>query len=175
MAPPRKLAVAAAILAFAAAFLLWIAVHSALAIFQASRAGAWPTVPGRITHSGITKGCGRGESFYPVVRYTYSVAGITYQGSRVTFGNVGCGSEGLAETLANEWPVGKDVQVYVDPAAPSEAIITTRVHEETKVGLVLTGGLGLVIAGCAVVVFVQMWSNSTMERTRAESSARRSL
>jgi hypothetical protein len=175
MTPRRALGIRVGIFGLFAAFFLWFAVDSALAIFQASRASAWPTVPGHITYSGVAKGCGRGASFYPVVSYTYTVAGTTYEGKRVTFGNVGCGPEGLAQTIANEWPSGKTVPVYVDPSVPTEAVITTHVHEETKVGVVLTGALFLATAAWAFLTFMQMRSNSTIERDARKNRARPSL
>ena len=175
MAPRKLIGLRAGALTLFAAFFLWIASDSAVALYQASRAEAWPTVPGQITSSGVAKGCGRGGSYYPVVRYSYNLGGTGYEGRRVTFGNVGCGSEGSAQTIASEYPVNKSIRVYVNPSNPRDTVITTHVHEETKVALLLTGALFLATAAWAFVTFLQIRSNNTIERDARNGGARPSL
>ena len=170
MAPGKVLGLRAGVLTFFAAFFLWFAGDSAVALYEASRAEAWPTVPGQITSSGVAKGCGRGGSYYPAVRYSYNFGGAGYEGERVTFGNVGCGSESLAQTIASAYPVNKSIRVYVNPSNPRDAVITTRVHEETKVGLLLTGALFLATAAWAFATFLQMRSNNTIERDAPQAA-----
>jgi hypothetical protein len=154
------------------AFSLWLVADSAVALYRASQADSWPTVPGQITSSGIAKGCGRGSSYYPVIRYSYIYDGKVQEGARVTFGNVGCGS---AEGIAREFHVNKNVRVHINPMDPSDTVITTHVHEETKLGLLLMGTIFLVTTAWAIITLAQMRSNSTIERDARKSSVRPSL
>ena len=99
---------------------------------QARAAEAWPTVPATVTSAEISmrrKSTGTGRDrgrqtvYTPVVRYSYTVAGVAYQGDRVSFGPNESPFRGAAEKIVAKYPVGAPITVRHDPATPSRASI----------------------------------------------------
>jgi hypothetical protein len=127
----------AAIFSVFGLFLFWILVDYSVALFRASASTSWKTAPGTILSSHAVRGCGKGGSYYPAVQYQYSVGAVQHLGSRLAFGNVGCGAEAQARVTLEQFPVGSSVAVYVNPENPTDSVLQTHVLEETKVGLVL--------------------------------------
>ena len=96
-------------------------LHEVFGLVQALRAKSWTPVPSTIIESRAVIGCGKGGSYYPVVRYRYSYDSRDYESSRLAFGNVGCGSEHSARNVAASYVPGQVVSAWVNPSAPSEA------------------------------------------------------
>ncbi len=93
---------------------------------QVSHARNWATTTGTVTKSKVRSHRNRssdGDSFesMPLVTYEYTVADKNYQGTKVNFAEKISGEE-IASTL-NKYPEGKIVQVYYNPANPSEAVL----------------------------------------------------
>jgi hypothetical protein len=97
--------------------------HEVFALFQAVQAKSWPFVAGTVVESRAVIGCGKGSSYYPYVRYKYTYNSHEYEGRRIAFGNSGCGSEQSASNAAAAYPSGQAVTVWVNPSAPSEAVL----------------------------------------------------
>ena len=97
--------------------------HEVFALFQAVQAKSWSSVSGTVVESRAAIGCGKGGSFYPLVRYTYTYNSREYEGRRIAFGNSGCGSEQSASNAAAAYPPGQGVTVWVNPSVPSEAAL----------------------------------------------------
>lgn len=57
----------------------------------------------------------------PLVTYEYTVEGVNYRGSKINFAEKISG-EDIAPML-NNYPEGKIVPVYYNPAKPSEAVL----------------------------------------------------
>lgn len=114
-------------------------------LVQAFRAKAWTPVTGFVLESRAVVGCGKGGSFYPLVRYSYSFDAREYRATRIAFGNVGCGSEHDARRTASAYPPGKKVTVWVNPATPAEAtLMVGKVLGESWFGMAI---LPIFIAG----------------------------
>jgi hypothetical protein len=95
-------------------------------IVQSARASAeWPTVEGRITRSVVRHSTDAegGDSYSPEVAYTYAVSGRAFEGERIKFGENSYGSRSRAEAIAAGYPVGRQVEVYYEPANPSNAVL----------------------------------------------------
>jgi len=61
------------------------------------------------------------SSSFPVVRYTYQVAGQTYEAGQISHGAQTGGL--IAGNLLARYPVGAQVTVFYDPNAPAEAVL----------------------------------------------------
>jgi hypothetical protein len=115
---------------------LWGVGTYAKDVFDAYSALAWPQGEGVTVYSQAVRGCGKGDSFYPRVRFTYSVNGVSYVGTRVAFGNVGCGSYEHARSIAAKFPPGVATPVYYDPGNPGQAVLMAgEVLSDTWLGL----------------------------------------
>jgi hypothetical protein len=114
--------------------LLFVAQRSAK---QAKAAQAWPKVAGVVTATRIDEstetdtsqgGLRIEKSYSPHVTYEYEVAGVKYSGSHIGIGP-GTASyqfRGPAERALAAYPVGKAIQVLVDPANPANAALTAK-------------------------------------------------
>lgn len=81
----------------------------------------WIQTDARIIQSELVRD---GESSEPLIRYTYSFRGDTYEGSRVSWSNTkrNFGIREMKDTLTR-YPVGKEITIWHDPSNPSESII----------------------------------------------------
>lgn len=98
-------------------------LHEVRALVQAVRAESWPVVTGTIVESRPMLGCGKGGSYYPLVRYRYVYNAQVHESRRIAFGWVDCGSEPRASMIAASHPPGEHVRVWVRPSSPSEATL----------------------------------------------------
>lgn len=79
----------------------------------------WPQVTGRITRSHIHVG----RSFFPDIEYAFVFQGTAFQCSKVRSFLLGYGWPGAARRIANRYPVGSSVAVYVDVADPNNSVL----------------------------------------------------
>jgi len=114
------LALGAAALVAAGAFLFGIS--NLWNAYFANRAEDWSLVDAVVTSSAVSTPCGKNREFEPRIHYAYKVGNVSYEGDRINFAPH-CGSERWAESVTTEFPVGKKIQIHVDPAAPTEAAI----------------------------------------------------
>jgi hypothetical protein len=61
-----------------------------------------------------------------VVEYQYEVAGAKHTGSHIGIGDAAQTSKAAADKQTTLYPVGKTVDVVVDPANPDHASLTTK-------------------------------------------------
>lgn len=142
-----------------------------LDIVAAHNAVAWPTVVGEVLSSEAQEGCGKGESYFPSVRYRYVVQSKEYEGRRIAFGNCGCGSEGEAAAIASEYPQGSLVIVHFNAWSPSEAVLLVGdVLDETWIGIALTVVVAVASFGLAYVGIKQGAFAASTARSRSSSS-----
>jgi len=128
-----------------AAGCLWLLAGGAHGVIQARQALDWPKVAGVVESSEVMTGCGRGGSHYARVLYSYEVAGAKLQGSRLAFGNVGCGSWSAAASIARTYKVGQAVRVHWNPKQPGDsALVVGEVPSDTWLGIALS--LGMLVA-----------------------------
>lgn len=106
-----------------AVMLIALIVNGVLKVRQAK---GWAQAQGRITRSRMaSRSPPAGSSIgttenVPDVAYSFSARGRTYQGSRVSLGNV---SGPFAEEALKRYPVGAVVTVYYDPADPDSNVL----------------------------------------------------
>lgn len=111
------------VLAIALAFLL----SSLWQLYRQSRAQRWYATKGTVVGYQVRRTMGPDrESFYQVdPKYSYTVAGTHFNGSRLSFADK---SEALTEVQAIErakqrFPSGTEVTVYYDPNAPDHSVV----------------------------------------------------
>ncbi|POR57050.1 DUF3592 domain-containing protein [Bosea psychrotolerans] len=105
-----------------AVMVLAMVAHKAI---QLRRAKSWLPAQGRITSSRMaTRRSGVGEDAtiinIPAVAYSFSVGGRSYQGGRLSIGDI---SGPFAEEALARYPVGTAVTVYYDPADPENCVL----------------------------------------------------
>jgi hypothetical protein len=95
---------------------------------KADATTSWPNTKGVILSSKVkepprsSSGSGRTQATHvPRIRYTYTVNGRKYEGSRHTIGHVK--GKTASEELVARFPKGKIVTVYYDPKDPSQAVL----------------------------------------------------
>jgi hypothetical protein len=105
---------------------------------RGAKAQAWPTTAGVVIASEVvTRAMGNSTVLIPVVTYRYEVAGAALESMGLRLGAPQFfNSKPKAEALAARYPVGSQVTVHYDPAAPATAAL------DPKVG----GGLGPLMA-----------------------------
>lgn len=99
------------------------------------RAARWPVARGRIVESGVDAfvlrrdpdDSSRSLQYRPRVVYSYEVNGRTYSGDRLAMGTVASSSlVAMAQKTADEYPVGREVQVHYNPDGPGESVLHPR-------------------------------------------------
>lgn len=91
----------------------------------------WPQVQGKVLESRLTQRMvstgegGETTHYKPNIRYTYEVAGKSYQGDTVRFGNVETSFTKKAQAYLDKYPVGTAVSVRYDPADAKVATLET--------------------------------------------------
>jgi hypothetical protein len=116
---------------------------------------SWSSVSGMIVASDVEQMTSRTSSggeeirYVPRIRYEYKVDGIRYASGRISFGGRTLHkSPDAAEAELADFPVGKAVPVYHDPAAPSSSVLKPGVSG--SVYLVFAGGLLFILLGLLV-------------------------
>jgi hypothetical protein len=123
--PPKLL-----VTAFLSLFVLVggaVAAYGAREMSIASACTAWPTAEGVVVVSRVETTSGSGSprtvSHAPDVRYSYAVAGRTYEGTRVRISKLGSSYTGLAQGVVDAYPVGRRVEVRYDPERPDACVL----------------------------------------------------
>jgi hypothetical protein len=112
--------------------------------YSVARASSdWPSVQGQITSGRIqtTQRDGKNE-YMPTVRYSFTVEGRGYSGSRITASDEYQKNRGSAQDILARYPVGGQVEVFYNPADPGVAVLEKGMPGNVKV-LLVTGGLCL--------------------------------
>jgi hypothetical protein len=121
---------------------------------------SWPSVPGTITSSRVSKKEVSVEShgstslqtqYEPHVKYSYTVTGTLYHGERIGNGILVSSLSGPSKRIVKRFTAGATVPVYYDPEDPSQAVLEkTRLSDE--IGFLV--GVGF----CFISVFlVGIW------------------
>jgi hypothetical protein len=90
----------------------------------------WPSAEGKITSSYVQKqvrsieDSSKKPTYYPKVRYQYSVGGKSYTGDRINFsGGEGGEKKSKSQAVVDRYPSGQKVIVYYDPKHPDKAVL----------------------------------------------------
>ena len=97
-------------------------VAACVAVVMSLRAEAqsrWPQVTGRIMRSRIQVG----RSFFPDIEYAFVFQGTAFRCSKVRSFLLAYGWPGAARRIANRYPVGSSVVVYVDVGDPNNSVL----------------------------------------------------
>jgi len=89
-----------------------------------------------------------GDTYAPHIEYSYSYGDGDYDGDRYTFSEGSSSGRNRHQAVVDRYPVGSTSVCYVNPDAPEESVLTTKVTGDYFfgfVGLLFVGAGGLVI------------------------------
>ena len=116
----------------------------------------WTEVSGTVVASGVSPVAGT-DKWLAHVEYEYPASGDTRRGSVLTFdgpeGGLRYDSQVIAARVANSYPVGRKVKVYVDPAAPQRAVLE-RAGAFRLVGLAMFFTVSTALVDLLALVYV---------------------
>jgi hypothetical protein len=97
----------------------------------------WPSTMGTVIHSYLEQRSSSegGYTNYPVVQYSYQVAGQSYQSTRLTPGPE-VGGSGAGKVVAR-YPAGAQVMVFYNPQKHSEAVLERKAAAQWVMWLIL--------------------------------------
>ena len=150
---------------FPGLFLLVGIVFSVIGISNVSQAGRtwdWPFVEGKVVSSQVIAGQpsrnpanngapNHGVSYYPVVKYEFSVDGNSYLGDQVFVGRVGLARRSSAQAIVGKYRPNQSVTVYYDPVSPSQCVLERGAQWSTYFFVFIGAGLGAVALLIAVI------------------------
>jgi hypothetical protein len=87
------------------------------------RERGWPTVPGKILERGVGGAMGRGRTYMPHAKYTYSVSGKSYTNDQVYLIRRTGGLHDKMQQLVDGLP--DPVPVHYDPNDPKQSYLLT--------------------------------------------------
>ena len=96
---------------------------------KARQSESWPSTEGEIAHSATlyqtdSTATNNGvATFKADIAYRYKVKGANYSSSKVALLDLATSSSGRAQTIVQRYPDKSKVQVYYNPADPSDAIL----------------------------------------------------
>jgi hypothetical protein len=117
-------------LVFAAAGLFFMVLICVLPAVETLRAVTWPTTTGRVAEvarKNVTDDSGGNDTYRPLVRYTYSVAGKQYEHDSPFLHDTSSSATGWIEPVLARYRPGQDVVVHYDPADPAHSALELRV------------------------------------------------
>jgi hypothetical protein len=125
---------------------------------RAAASQNWPSVEGHIdashVHRILTSGRSSYTSYAPEVKYTYSVMGNAYQGSRIGFGVTVSGLESSAKQMVARFPTGATRTVYYNPQNPAQAVLERKVENSATALIVAIVCLLVGIGSCVVTAYM---------------------
>ncbi len=101
------------------------------AVGKAKAAETWPSAVATVHSAAVveeesTDREGHSSTWYnPVVAYSYSVAGRSFESKRLRFGNYRRASRAKAEAMLAPYRAGGSAQVRYNPDAPEECVLET--------------------------------------------------
>lgn len=131
-------------------FGLFAYAAGAWAWYRGMQTESWPAVEGIINGSKIVEitrhdpDTGSVTNFKVDVSYSYDVGDVQYQGDTIQFGAMTHDRRSDAELELKNYPTGRTVQVFHDPAGPENAVLIRGVGGGTWVMFVV-GTMSLVV------------------------------
>lgn len=121
-----------------------------LELLKAKQAESWPTVSATVTKSEAITTCTKFCLHIPELEYQYFVDGTLYTGARIFFGERNTKSKRAAARVLESFPVGRRINVHVDPANAAQATVYAgKVGPRTWIGSIASLAVYLV----AVIAF----------------------
>lgn len=128
-------------------------------IVQAHESRNWLSTDGSITFSDIERRSGSkgGSSYAPSVRYQYTIQGKQYEGSMVAIGlkHVSAGRS-FAERIIKKYPQGKSLQVFYNPADPSESVLEPGLSKRSFI--LFSAGITFALIGSCFALVTWLFS-----------------
>jgi len=113
--------------------LIYVSYFHLKSIIRGRRSKNWRRVKAEITSSGIDRESG---TYYPKIIYRYTVNGRDYINDTYTFVGTGQMLKRNVVSIALQNPVGKQIDVFVDPADPSRSVIVPGAHASSYFNIV---------------------------------------
>lgn len=127
-----------------------VRAHRLLALHQ--RVLTWPSVPGVVVRSELReKTDGDGTSYRADLACTYSAGGQQFTTARHTQGMQFSQPEQSARALIAAFPVGRVVEIRIDPADGAEGVLITGKLEHLVV--IRRVGLAALVGGILLAVY----------------------
>lgn len=108
---------------------------------RAEESLAWLSTRGVITSSMLASfdSDDSPTTYQPKVEYEYTVANQPYTGKRIAFGIAGSSSEAAARKVVLQYAIGSAVEVFYNPAKPSDAVLERSAATSNKVFWIMGG------------------------------------
>jgi hypothetical protein len=99
-------------------------------VYTANCSKGWPQADGTILSSEIGQHSGGegGTTYSADISYEFTVNGETIKGSRVRFGEVTLGNQGVASKIVNKYKPGTKVKIHYNPKDPYDSVLEPGVH-----------------------------------------------
>jgi hypothetical protein len=111
--------------------------YGAWGAWRSTRAGTWPATLGSVTEVSLEQNhssdAESGPTYEVKVRYSYTVNGVAYEGSRIAFGYGADGSQEAHAEVYRKLRDAKQVSVRYDPADPSVSSLSYGVHRGIRI------------------------------------------
>jgi|688.fasta_scaffold15086_13 hypothetical protein len=113
---------------------------------------SWPAVPGVVTRSELSERTdGDGTSYRAELTCSYSTGGHRYTTSRHTEGRTFSQPEQSARALVSAFPVGKAVEIRIDPLNASGGVLVT--GKPVHMVVVHRVGVAALVAGICLGIY----------------------
>ncbi|MFO1423550.1 MAG: DUF3592 domain-containing protein [Candidatus Competibacteraceae bacterium] len=130
-------------------------------LHASKQAKNWPTAEGKITTCELKESSDSdGTTYRAVVRYSYAVAGRSYEGNRVAFGYSGSSSRTAHQEIVDRLSSAKTVRVRYDPADVTRSVLSYGLNRST-IFLLVFGATWLL----SVTGFTVLWSVESLSDT----------
>ena len=112
----------------------------------------WPTTEGRITQCEVKESRDSSTTdFEAIVKYSYVVAGSTYEGDRIAFGYSASSLRSAHQEIADRLTGVKTVLVRYDPKDASRSVLTYGLNRATIILLVFGGTWVVFVTGLTLL------------------------
>lgn len=88
-----------------------------------------------------------GSSYQPVVRYSYQVLGLSFEGDKLYAGNRSSFGSRRAHRIANAYPAGKEATAFVNSERPAEAVLIQGFQGDELFGALFMTPFNLIMLG----------------------------
>jgi hypothetical protein len=106
---------------------------------RSMQVAAWPTTPATLTNLDLPEYADDDGTTYAVeARYTYTVGGVAYEGSRLAFGYVASSGRVGHDEIYRRLKEAKAVAVRYDPSDPAESCLSFGLHRSIQIQFVFS-------------------------------------
>lgn len=142
-----------------------LALYGVRELKEAKASEAWPSVPGEVVQTRVeesrsgssgSRSRPRKTRYRPEVEYAYAVGEQRFLSQRLSFsGSRSFDQRQGADAWLRDWPIGKEVTVFHDPARPDHATLERGAKAATWLPLGVGLGLALLIAPLMLLLMLR--------------------